>query len=164
MSLPYEGEMLLFSFYDRWEGKTKHLGWIHQVSGLMLIGSSKDNTSVTTNTGITTWLSHFKIQSLSMTHGLCTDQNGKINGYEIGKISPVQSHPSLLGCGIYFIRSRDSSRSTHLAIHITILAHSIHKGNDINILLERKYIFSHTKHSGPGEQSETERTESYWRQ
>lgn len=137
--------MLLFSFYDRWEGKTKDLGWIHQVSELMLIGSSKDITSVTTNTGITTWLSHFKIQSFSLTHGLCTDQSGKINGYEIGNTSRVQSHQSLLGCGIYFVRSRDSSRSIHLAIHIIILTHSIHKRNDMNIFLERKYIFSHTK-------------------
>lgn len=133
--------MLLSYFYDRWEVKTKHLGWLHRVSGLMLTGSSKDITSVTTNTGITNWLSHFKIQSVSC---LCTDQNGKINGYEIGNTSPVQSHQSLLGCDIYFVRSTDSSRSTHLAIPILILTRSIHKGNDRNNLLGRKYSFSYT--------------------
>ena len=93
-----------------------------------------------------------------MTHGLCTGQNGEINGYEIRNTSPEQSHQSLPGCSIYCVRSRDSSGSIRLTIHIIILAHSMHKGNDMNILLESQSISSHKTNSGPGKQSETEKT------
>lgn len=34
----------------------------------------------------------------------------------------------------------------------------MHKGNDMNILLESQSISSHKTNSGPGKQSETEKT------
>lgn len=59
---------------------------------------------------------------------------------------------------VVFILSEAETGSICLAIHIIILVHSMHKGNDISILLESKYIFSNKTNSGPRKQSEMERT------